>query len=314
MISLVARLVLMGFAATGPGRCGAAPDLPSANLPAQRIGPNDLLAVSVYDAPELTRTVRVGADGFFSLPMLPRRVKAEGLMPGDLEAAIAAALKDAKLIVDPVVTVTVAEYCSRPISVAGAVKQPLTFQAAGPVRLLEALARAGGLAPEAGPEILVTHPQSAGAASLPFVQRILVNSLIDGADPALNIALTGGEEIRVPEAGRVYVIGNVKKPGAFPVQDGVESSVLQMLALAGGLAPYATKDAYIYRREGGARNEIPVALSSIMQRKSPDVPLLANDIFYVPDNKTRRLTLGALDKVAAFGAGAGTAIIYAGVR
>ena len=41
-----------------------------ANLPAQPVGPNDLLSVSVYDAPELSRTVRVGADGLFRLPML----------------------------------------------------------------------------------------------------------------------------------------------------------------------------------------------------------------------------------------------------
>src|ERR1043166_9658773 len=90
----------------------------AANLPAQRIGPNDLVAVSVYDAPELTRTVRVGADGFMRLPMLKQRVKAEGLMPNELESAIGGALKDEQLIVDPFVTITVAEYNSHPISVA----------------------------------------------------------------------------------------------------------------------------------------------------------------------------------------------------
>ena len=51
-----------------------------------------------------------------------------------------------------------------------------------------------------------------------------------------------------------------------------------------------------------------------MERKAPDAPLLANDILYVPDNKGRRMTLGALEKVLAFGAGAGTALIYAGLR
>ena len=51
-----------------------------------------------------------------------------------------------------------------------------------------------------------------------------------------------------------------------------------------------------------------------MERKAPDAPLLANDILYVPDNKSRRMTLGALEKVLAFGAGAGTALIYAGIR
>ena len=288
----------------------------TANLHAQRIGASDLVAVSVYDVPELTRTVRVGADGLIRLPMLKRRIKAEGLMPAELETAIASALVAEGLIVDPFVTVNIAEYKSRPISVMGAVKQPLTFQADGPVTLLEALTKAGGLAPEAGSEILVSRAQSGPDGSVTaLVQRILVKGLVDAADPALNITLIGGEEVRVPEAGRVYVIGNVKKPGAFVVQDGVESTVLKMLAMSEGLMPYASKDAYIYRREAnGSKNEIQIPLSKIMDRKAPDAALLANDILYVPDNKGRRMTLGALEKVMAFGAGAGTALIYAGVR
>lgn len=292
----------------------ASPPEPSANanLPAQRIGANDLVAISVYDAPEFTRTVRVGADGFVRLPMLKQRIKAQDLMPGELESAIAKALQDEQIIVDPFVTVTVAEYNSHPISVAGAVKLPLTFQATGPVTLLEAITRAGGLAPEAGAEILVTRTQPGpdGTTSA-LVQRILVKGLIDAADPALNVLLNGGEEVRVPEAGKVYVIGNVKMPGAYPVGDGTESSVLKMLALSQGLMPFAAKQAFIYRREGnGNKNEIPIELNKIMERKAPDPPLLANDILYVPDNKGRRMTLGALEKILLLGSGAGAAAIY----
>lgn len=293
------------------------PDSQGANLPAQPIGANDLIAVSVYDAPELTRTVRVSADGLIRLPMLQQPVKAQGLMPGQLESAIATALRDEEIIVDPFVTVTVAEYDSHPISVAGAVKQPLTFQATGPVTLLDAITRAGGLAPEAGPEILVTRSQpGSGGTAPPPVQRILVKGLINAADPAVNIVLTGGDEIRVPESGRVYVIGNVKTPGAYPVGDGTESTVLQMLALSQGLTEFAAKEAYIYRREGnGSKNEIPIPLNKIMERKAPDTPLLANDILYVPDNKSRRLTLGALERVLTFGTTAGaTALVLGAVH
>ena len=289
----------------------AAPETQGANLPAQAIGANDLIAVSVYDAPELTRTVRVSTDGFVRLPMLKQRVKAQGLMPGELESAIAKALQDEQIIVDPFVTVTVAEYNSHPISVAGAVKLPLTFQATGPVTLLEAITRAGGLSPEAGAEILVTRTQPGpdGTASA-LVQRILVKGLIDAADPALNIVLSGGEEIRVPESGKIYVIGNVKLPGAFPMGDGTETTVLKMLALSQGLMPFAAKEAYIYRREGnGSKNEIPIPLSKIMERKAPDMPLLANDILYVPDNKGRRMTLGALEKMFILGTAATAAAI-----
>jgi polysaccharide biosynthesis/export protein len=288
-------------------------DAGGANLPAQKIGPNDLIAVSVYDAPELTRTVRVGADGLIRLPMLKRQIKADGLMPGELESAIAHAIQSEQLIVDPFVTVTVAEYDSRPISVAGAVKQPLTFQANGlTVTLLEAITRAGGLSPEAGPEILVsrTHPGADGTSNS-LVQRIPVRGLIDAADPALNIHLTGGEEIRVPEAGKFFVIGNVHKPGVFPIQGNSDATVLKALASAEGLMPFASREAYIYRREGnGSKNEIPIQLKNIMQRKAPDVPLIADDILYVPDATGRRATFAAIEKIVLFGTGAGTALIY----
>ena len=288
-----------------------------ANLPAQAVGPNDLIAVSIYDAPELSRTIRVSADGFIRLPMLKQRIKAQGLFPAELETAIATAVRGEQILVDPFVTVTIAEYHSRPISVSGAVRSPLVFQAEGPTSLLEALARAQGLREDAGREILVSQAQ-AGADGQPVLltRRINVRALIDDADPALNLKLTGGEEIRVPEVSKIYIMGNVRKPGAFPVQDGSDTTVLQMLALAEGLMPFANKDAFIYRREaGGSKNEILVPIGKIMDRKSPDVPLLANDILYIPDNKGKRLGIRALEAVIGFGTGAGsTALIYGTMR
>ena len=66
------------------------------------------------------------------------------------------------------------------------------------------------------------------------------------------------------------------------------------------LLPFASKEAYIYRRdENGAKQEIPVELEKIMQRKSPDVTLEADDILYVPDNKTRRTTFTVIDRITA---------------
>ena len=282
-------------------------------LPAQKVGPNDLIAVSVYDSPEFTRMVRVGSDGTMRLPMLKQRIKAEGLMPSDLEESIATALTDEGLIVDPFVTVTIAEYHSRPISVMGAVKLPITFQADSPVSLLEALARAGGLSAEAGPEILISRVQT-GPDSAPttLVQRIPVKALIDAADPGVNVKLSGGEEIRVPEAGKIYIVGNVKKPGAFTLQNGNETTILKAVALAEGLLPFAGKQAFIYRLEGGtgSKNEIPVELTRIMERKSPDAPLMENDILYIPDNKRQRMTIGALEKLIMIGGGAAAALVY----
>jgi polysaccharide biosynthesis/export protein len=310
-------IFLLCTAAGAQLRLAPMSDPSAANLPAQRIGPNDLIAVSVYDAPELTRTVRVGADGAIRMPMLKAPIAVEGLMPGQVEAAIAAALKNEQLIVDPYVTVTVAEYHSRPISVMGAVKKPTTFQAVGAVTLLEALARAEGLTPDAGPEVLVSRVRPGpGGASTPLVRRIPVKALIDAADPEMNLTLQGGEEIRVPEAGRVFVVGNVKKPGAYVVHDDSESTVLKALAVSEGLLPFHASQAYIFRREGGAgaRSEIAIELKKIMDRKAPDVPMQINDILYVPDARKARAGLAALEKILMFGSGATSALIYAGVR
>ena len=294
-----------------PNRAISIPEA-GANLPTQSIGPNDLIAVSVYDAPELSRTIRVGADGFIRLPMLKQRIKADGLYPSDLETAIAEALRKEEYYVDPFVTVTIAEYHSRPISVSGAVKLPLEFQAASPTTLLEAISRAGGLNDSAGPEILVSQTQP-GPDGTPIsrIRHIPVRGLINDADADLNFKLTGGERILVPEAAKIYVLGNVKKPSAYKVQDGSEISIMQILALSEGLAPFAGKVAYIYRPDGtGSRIEISVPLAKIMDRKAPDVPLLANDIFYVPDNKGKRMSMTALDKIVPFGAAVGAALIY----
>ena len=81
-----------------------------------------------------------------------------------METLIAEALVEEEILVDPAVTVTIAEYHSRPISVAGAVKSPLTFQALGKTTLLEALTRAQGLSEEAGAEILLTRPEGWSSA------------------------------------------------------------------------------------------------------------------------------------------------------
>jgi polysaccharide export outer membrane protein len=288
-------------------------ELVSTNLPLQRLGPNDLLTISVYGSPELSRSARVSTDGFIRLPMLKSRLKADGILPAELESVIAEALRSEELVVDPYVTVVVAEYHSRPISVAGAVKAPLTFQASGPLTLLEALTRAGGLTPTAGADILVTRLHETGNE---LVQRIPVRGLIEARDPKWNITLEGNEEIRIPEVGKVYVVGNVKRPGAYAVEGDSETSVLRVLALAEGLSAFAGNQAFIYRREAnGAKNEIPIELKKLLDRKTADATLLADDILYVPDNSGRRLGHAVLDRVLMFGATAGaTALVYGQVR
>ena len=280
------------------------------NLPTQPVGPDDLLALSVYDSPELTRTVRVDADGNIRLPMLKDPVQVRDMVPSQLEAAIAGALTRGKVLVDPVVTVTIVEYQSRPVNVVGAVKNPLVFQATRPIPLLDAIARAGGIREDAGSDIVVSRQVMRDGKPASLTQTIPVRKLIDNADPSLNLLLRGGEEVLVPEARKIYVVGNVKKPGAYPIRSDEETTILQLLALSEGLTPYSAKIAYVYRRSAaGAKTEVPIALAQIMKRKSPDVSLQANDILYIPDNKGRRITAETLDRLAGIGGTAATDLI-----
>ncbi len=128
-----------------------------ANLPPRPIQAGDLLSISVYGAPELSRTARVSQKGTIHLAMIKSPIEARGATPAELEQRVADALGQASILVDPYVVITIAEYATHPIRVAGAVRHPLTFDATGPVTLLEALTRAEGLSGDAGAEILVTR-------------------------------------------------------------------------------------------------------------------------------------------------------------
>ena len=290
-------------------RIPASTEPAATNLPAQRIGPDDLVGLSVYDSPEFTRTIRVGPDGTIRLPMLKQRVKADGLMPSELERAVAEALVQEELLVDPFVTVTVVEYHSRPISVVGAVKKPITFQAIGVVTLIDAITRAEGLGDDAAGEILVSRSDSEGNRTL--AQRIPYRQLIDAADPSLNLRLSGGEEIRVPTVSKVFVIGNVKKPGAFSITDNGAMTVMKAVALCEGLTPYSGKVAYIQRTDDKtmAKAEVQVELRKILERKAPDVELQPKDILYIPDNTGRRLTATVLERLAGFGSSTASGVL-----
>lgn len=283
------------------------------NLPARPISPNDLLSITVYGSPELTRSVRVGADGLIRLPMLARKIEAVGMLPQELEVRLASALSSDGILVDPSVTVAIAEYSSRPISVAGAVRHPLTYQVVEKTTLLEALTRAEGVTPEAGGEILVTRPPS-NPAEAPVIQRIPLKGLIEQGDPALNLVLEGGEEVRVPQLGHVYVVGNVKHPGAFRLEDSTGLSVLKALALAEGLTPFSTRDAYIYRRTDGASKETVIPLHKILDRHAPDVQLEANDILYIPDNRRGHTTAAVIERAVSFAAGTASGALVLGVN
>jgi polysaccharide biosynthesis/export protein len=279
------------------------------NLSLEPVGAGDLLYVSVANWTEVTRSYRIGPDGTITLPALKHSIPVSGLSAPEIEKKIATTLTVDKILVNPIVTVNVVEYRSRTVEVVGAVRHPLTFQALGQVRLLDAIARAEGVSPEAGTEVLLYRTKEKGGSG--DVQHISLKRLIDGSDPSLNQLLQGGDQIRVPQAGKLYVFGNVKSPGAYSITEAEGMTVLKALALCQGMLPYSHNTAIIFRpkKDSAQRDEVVVSLKDIVKHHSPDVALNANDILYVPDNSGKKITAEVLARVGTFGSSTASGLL-----
>lgn len=107
-----------------------------------RVGPLDLLEVSVFQVPDLNRTVRINTSGQISLPLIGA-IRAGGRTVSELEVEIAARL-EAQYLQSPQVTVFVKEFSSQRLTVEGAVKQPGIYPITGKTSLLQAIALAKG--------------------------------------------------------------------------------------------------------------------------------------------------------------------------
>ncbi len=121
------------------------------------IGNGDLLNVSVFDVPELSRDVRVSQSGTIGIPLVPTRLHVAGLTESQAEQLIADVLQAQGLVSHPEVGVIVKEHKSNPITIVGAVAHPMVYEADHRVTLLEALAQAGGVSNDAGDNIIVTR-------------------------------------------------------------------------------------------------------------------------------------------------------------
>lgn len=108
-----------------------------------RVGPSDLIEISVFQVPELSKTVRVGARGNLTLPLVGE-IQAGGLTALQLERLIAQKLSESYLQ-NPQVSVFIKEYISQRVTVEGAVNKPGVFPVSGKTTLLQAIAMAGGL-------------------------------------------------------------------------------------------------------------------------------------------------------------------------
>jgi polysaccharide biosynthesis/export protein len=279
------------------------------NLSLEPVGPGDLLYISVANWTEVTRSYRIAQDGAITFPSLSHTIPVSGLSAPEIEKSVASLLTQEKILVKPLVTVNVVEYRSKTVDVVGAVRHPITFQALGQLRLLDAIARAEGFSPEAGTEVLLYRAKENGGSG--EVQHILLKHLMNGSDPSLNQVLHGGEQIRVPQAEKLYIVGNVKAPGAYPMTEAEGITILKALALCQGMLPYSRSTATIFRlkKDSSEREEITVSVKEIMKHHSPDVLLNANDILYIPDNSGKKITAEVLARLGTFGSSTASGLV-----
>jgi len=246
------------------------------------VGPQDVLNITSQDDPALSGKFTVEADLTFTFPLLGR-IRAGGLTLREVESQLQTKLVDGGYFKDPQVRVSIEQYKSQKVFIVGEVRNPGAYALSGDMRLVEALALAGSTLPTAAGEVVIVP---AGAESMmvrpasfqdvtgsdPAVVRVNLRELQNGAFQQ-NVQLAGGDTVFVLKAENIYVFGQVKNPGAYPLQQDV-TTVLQGLALAGGVTDRgATSRVEIVRVVNGEQKKMKVKLEE---------QLLPGDTIVVP--------------------------------
>ena len=246
------------------------------------VGPQDVLNITSQDDPALSGKFTVEADLTFTFPLIGR-IRAGGLTLREVESQLQAKLVHEGFFTDPQIRVSIEQYKSQKVFIVGEVRSPGAYALSGDMRLVEALALAGSTLPTAAGEVVIVPAGSDSMLVRPAsvddakaaggsVVRVNLRELQNGAFQQ-NVQLAGGDTVFVLKAENIYVFGQVKNPGAYPLQQDV-TTVLQGLALAGGVTERgATSRVEIVRVVNGQQKKIKVKLEE---------PLLPGDTIVVP--------------------------------
>jgi len=275
-----------------------------------KIGPEDLLEISVFEDEKLNKAVRVSSQGNISLPLLGV-LRVKGLTADELEKEIQDLLAE-KYLRDPHVGVFIKEYRNQRISVIGMVEKPGVYDVTGQKMILDMLSLAGGLKEDAGPLLFLLRapllPEGAPGGQkepvepAPQTLVIRLEELLVRGDFATNVPVVHGDVINIPPSGKVFVGGAVVKPGGFPLK-GKKLTVSQAIALAEGLKPESSaSEARIFRYSGkGEEKEaIPVDLPMIQNGLAEDPYLQEGDMLIVPTSPVKNFLIGFRDSIKGF--------------
>ncbi len=233
------------------------------------IGPGDVIAVQVYGEPALSGNFPVSDVGHLDFPLLgPVAVK--GLSTVQLAAVLRAKLTPGYLV-NPSITVSIAEYRSQPVQVLGAVAKPGVYFLRGQTTVLEILSQAGGVARDGVNEVRVTHSgQTEPSVVLPYDQLL--------AQGSAQVDLVAGDVVFVPQS-LVSVMGMVGKPGEISYRDNL--TISSCIAAAGGALPTADIGR-IYVLRDGVRTKIN--LRKILSGKEEDIMVKPGDKIFVGES------------------------------
>lgn len=282
------------------GQFGTGSDVPQTS-PTTQVAPGDLLDIVIFETPELSGRFRINPKGDILLP-LAGSLHVAGLNLSEITAAVAERYKSAKILVDPQVTVFVAEYTRRTITITGEVHGPGIYPVAAPRTLTDTLAMAGGLGENASRTVSIVH-----AADPDNIIHVTLNvgpqtpeSIQQG-----RMEILPGDNIFVARSGIIYLVGELQRPGGYQVEHNNRLTLLEAVALAGGPARYAKlSGARLIRRSETGREELKINLQQVLFGGGPDMLLTDGDIIYVPTSITKQYALQAVD------AAIGTATTY----
>jgi polysaccharide export outer membrane protein len=200
------------------------------------LGPGDLIQITVFESKELNADVRVSSRGQISLPLLDN-VSVHNLTAAEAEEKIEGLLK-ARYLQDPHVSIYIKQHVSKQITMVGSFKKPGTYDYVSKRKLLDVVAIAEGLSEKAGSAAYITRLDEATKKNINYF--VDLDELIRKGNMEQNIMIMGGDVIFIPETGQCFVDGAVRKPGTYPLRNGM--TITEVITLAGGLAGYADSD------------------------------------------------------------------------
>jgi polysaccharide export outer membrane protein len=268
------------------------------------IGPGDQLHIQVVDTPEMEQHPRVTDSGEIPIEGAGN-VKVAGLTPAQAAIVVQNRLIAAHYMLHPTVLVNIEQYATQTVSILGEVKAPGAYPIATPRSILDVLALAGGLSPVADRNIVIErHGDPANTIHYNYSNN---------ADTAVDqqVLVDPGDTVLVPKAGIVYVLGDVNRPGGFPMANNESKmTMLEALALAGGVSKTAKEGgARLIRKDAnGSYTDRKLSVGDLQEGKIHDIAMQPGDVIYVPFSFGRNLAVMGSSGIAA---SATAAFIYA---